>query len=342
MSTKADKGDRKREIEQSPMKKKFRDSAISSEDLDSAIASRIELAFKEHQSTLNSVVNSAVRDAMDSVLIPALRELREDILATNKSVKELREEFEAIVTKTKQTRDRVDSVQAAVREDKRTVTDLKDQLERLTEGVADVEGRCGRSGVGLVGLPEGMEGPGAAGFLRAGLSGWVPSLRGAVASGLIGRIACVAGGGGSGRPRALIFRVLRVAWQIGCPGGCSAGVSGGVRAERCRTAVFSWLWSGCSGRGGGGIWSGFGEDGSTWSLALPHLSGGGWAAVRGGAGGLRFPSESGGFCRFRVSAEVVCRGSAGGWRPLFLRFGGGGVAAGMDLALAAQKGMIAG
>ncbi len=76
MSAKADKGDRKREIEQSPMKKKFWDSAISSEDLDSAIASRIELAFKEHQSTLNSVVNSAVRDAMDSVLIPALRELR--------------------------------------------------------------------------------------------------------------------------------------------------------------------------------------------------------------------------------------------------------------------------
>ncbi len=44
------------------------------------------------------------------MLIPALRELREDILATNKSVRELREEFEAIVTKTKQTRDRVDSV----------------------------------------------------------------------------------------------------------------------------------------------------------------------------------------------------------------------------------------
>ncbi len=49
MSAKADKGDRKREIVQSPMKKKFRDSAISSEDLDDAIANRIELAFKEHQ-----------------------------------------------------------------------------------------------------------------------------------------------------------------------------------------------------------------------------------------------------------------------------------------------------
>ncbi len=62
MSAKADKGDRKREIEQSPMKKKFRDSAISREDLDDAIANRIELAFKEQQSTLNLVVNSAVRD----------------------------------------------------------------------------------------------------------------------------------------------------------------------------------------------------------------------------------------------------------------------------------------
>ncbi len=57
MSAKADKGDRKREIEQSPMKKKFRDSAISREDLDEAIANRNELAFKEQQSTLNSVVN---------------------------------------------------------------------------------------------------------------------------------------------------------------------------------------------------------------------------------------------------------------------------------------------
>ncbi len=46
MSAKADKGDRKREIEQSPMKKEFRDSAISREDLVEAIANRIELAFK--------------------------------------------------------------------------------------------------------------------------------------------------------------------------------------------------------------------------------------------------------------------------------------------------------
>ncbi len=208
MSAKADKGDRKREIVQSPMKKKFRDSAISSEDLDDAIASRIELAFKEHQSTLNSVVNSAVRDAMDSVPIPALRGLREDIQATNESVKELREEFEAIVTTAKQTRDRVDSVQAAAREDKRTVTDLKDQLERLTEKMTDMEDRCRRNNVRLVGLPEGMEGNDAAGFLRANLSKWIPSLRGRDIE--IDRAHRIYDGGrGSDRPRTLIFRVLR-------------------------------------------------------------------------------------------------------------------------------------
>ncbi len=119
MSASAEKGNRKREIEQLPIKKKFKDSTISREDLDDAIANGVKLALKEQQSTLNLAMASAVRDAVDSVLIPALRELREDIQATNKSVKELREELEAIATTAKQTRDRVDSVQADAREDRR-------------------------------------------------------------------------------------------------------------------------------------------------------------------------------------------------------------------------------
>ncbi len=148
MNTSAVKGDRKREIGQSPIKKKFKDSTISREDIDDAIANGIKLAFKEQQSIrLDSVVTSAVRDVVDSVLIPALRELREDIQATNKSVKELREEFEAIATTAKQTRDRVDSVQADAREDRRTVTDLRNQLERLTKKMTDIEDRSRRNNV---------------------------------------------------------------------------------------------------------------------------------------------------------------------------------------------------
>ncbi len=208
MSASADKGDRKREIEQSPMKKKFRDSTIYRENLDDANANGVKLALKEQQSTLNSVVNSAVRDAMDSMLIPALRELHEDMQATNKSVKELREEFEAIVTTAKQTRDRVDSVQADARENRRAVTDLRNKLERLTETMTDIEDRGRRNNVRLVGLPEGAEGTNAAGFLRVNLSKWIPSLRGRDIE--IDRAHRVYDGGrGFDRPRTLIFRVLR-------------------------------------------------------------------------------------------------------------------------------------
>ncbi len=87
MNTSTVKGDRKREIGQSPIKKKFRDATISREDIDEAVASGIKLAFGEQQSTLDSVVTSAVRAAVDSVLIPALRKLSEDIQTTNNSVK---------------------------------------------------------------------------------------------------------------------------------------------------------------------------------------------------------------------------------------------------------------
>ncbi len=191
MSASAEKWDRKRETERSPMKKKFRDATISREDLDDAIANSIKLALEEQQSTLNSVVNSAVRDAMDSVLIP-----------------ELRKQFEAIATAAKQTRDRVDSVQVAAREDRRAVTDLRNQLERLTEKMTDIEDRCRRNNVRLVGLPEGAEGPDSAGFLRVNISKWIPSLRGRDIE--IDRAHRVYDGGrSSDRPRTLIFRVLR-------------------------------------------------------------------------------------------------------------------------------------
>ncbi len=208
MSASTVKGDRKREIGQSPIKKKIRDSTISREDIDDAIANGIKLAFKEQQSTLDSFVTSAVRDAVDSVLIPALCKLREDIQATNNYVKELREEFEAMAAAAKQTRDRVDSVQATAHEDMSAVTDLRNQLERLTEKMTDMEDKSRRNNVRLVGLPEGVEGSDVAGFLRVNLSKWIPSLKGRNIE--IDRAHHVYDGGrGSDRPRTLIFRVLR-------------------------------------------------------------------------------------------------------------------------------------
>ncbi len=59
-----------------------------------------------------------------------------------------------------------------------------------------------------MGLPEGVEGPNAAGFPRVDLPKWIPSLRGRDIE--IDRAHRVYDGGrGSNRPRTLIFRVLR-------------------------------------------------------------------------------------------------------------------------------------
>ncbi len=278
---------------------------------------------------------------MDLVLIPALRELREDIQATNKSVKELREEFEAIATETKQTRDRVDSVQAAAREDKRTVTDLKDQLERLTEKMTDMEDRCRRNNVRLVGLPEGMEGPDAAGFLRANLSKWIPSLRGRDIE--IDRAHRVYDGGrGSDRPRTLIFRVLR--WH-----DRSEILKGARQAYPVKCA-----------------------QNNVTLLFFPDFSPD--TAIRRKAFGpvlmkmtalglqpfliylavikLRHKGEQRSFDSLQKAEDLVSSLSqrrtyaaalrGGEQRPLFLQPGGRGLTAGMDMVLAAQEGMMAG
>ncbi len=74
--------------------------------------------------------------------------------------------------------------------------------------MTDMEDRCRRNNVRLVGLPEAAEGSDAAGFLRVNLSKWIPSLRGRDIE--IDRAHRVYDGGrGSDRPRTLIFRVLR-------------------------------------------------------------------------------------------------------------------------------------
>ncbi len=106
-----------------------------------------------------------------------------------------------------QTRDRFDSVQADTHEDRNAVTDLRNQLERLTEKMTDMEDKSRRNNVRLVGLPEGMEGSDVAGFLRIDLSLWIPSLKGRDIE--IDRAHRVYGRKNSDRPRTLIFRVLR-------------------------------------------------------------------------------------------------------------------------------------
>ncbi len=85
---------------------------------------------------------------------------------------------------------------------------VRNQLERLTEKMTDMEDKSRRNNVRLVGLPEGMEGSDVAGFLRINLSKWIPSLKGRdIEIDWAHRV--YDGRKNSDRPRTLIFSVLR-------------------------------------------------------------------------------------------------------------------------------------
>lgn len=211
MDTSSTRDSRKREIAQSPLKKKFKDSSVTKEDLDEAIANGVKLALQEQQKSLDSVVASAVREAMDSILIPALRDLRTDLQKTNEVVNNVSGEIERVAAMAKRTQDRVDSVQAAAREDRRSVIDLKKQLDLLTTKLTDLEDRGRRNNIRLVGLPEMLEGSDTVGYIKANLPKWIPSLEGRDID--IERAHRVYDGRDTNtkKPRTLIFRLLR--WQ---------------------------------------------------------------------------------------------------------------------------------
>ncbi len=227
-----------------------------------------------------------------------------------------------MVAAAKQTHDRVDSVQVTTREDRNAVTDLRNQLERLTEKMTDMEDKSRRNNIRLVGLPEGMEGSDVAGFLRVNLSKWIPSLKGRNIE--IDRAHRVYDGRkNSDRRRTLIFRVLRWhdrleilkgAWQA-YPVKCTQdNVTllffpdfSPVTAAKRKSLVLVLR--------------------SMTVLGLqPFLTYPAVIKLRGWTEMLRFFSESGGFCRLPVTEwDICCRSTGqreGGGCPVFDLAGG--------------------
>ncbi len=179
-------------------------------------------------------------------------------------------------------------------------------------------------------------------FLRANLSKWIPSLRGRDIE--IDRAHRVYDGGrGSDRPRTLIFRVLR--WHD------RSDILKGARqaypvkcAQNNVTLLFFPDFSPATAirrKAFGPVLKKMTALGLQPFLIYPAVI----KLRHKGNREARFPSESGGFYQFHVSAEVYAaalRGDDGGAAAAVSPVRGRGVTAGMDLALAAQKGMIAG
>lgn len=73
-----------KETELSPVKKKFKESptSISKADLDSAILAGVKQALAEQRAELNEIVTSAVKAALDDVLLPRILDLRLELKNT--------------------------------------------------------------------------------------------------------------------------------------------------------------------------------------------------------------------------------------------------------------------
>ncbi len=196
--------------------------------------------------------------------------------------------------------------------------------------MTDMEDRCRRNNVRLVGLQKG-EGP-MRWFPQANLSKWIPSLRGRDIE--IDRAHRVYDGGrGSDRPHSHL-PCTEMAWQIRYPERCSAGYP--VKcAQNNVTLLFFPDFSPATAirrKAFGPVLKKMTALGLQPFLIYPAVI----KLRHKGEQRVRFPTESGGFYQLHVSAEVVCRAlrGHGEQRPL----SPAREADGRDGRLAAQKG----
>ena len=180
------------------------------EDLDNAIAHAISSALLAQKSELGAIIQTAVKEAVDSILTPQMTELTRQIQDAKNSVSELTKDLQSSHKTIQSNTAKFDTLQLTVRANKSAVNGLQQQVGELTSKITQMEDRSRRSNVRLIGLKEGEEGSDAIGFLRSSLPKWIPSLRGRDirierAHRLYSRVNS---GKDTNRPRTLIFKLL--------------------------------------------------------------------------------------------------------------------------------------
>ncbi|XP_078028282.1 uncharacterized protein LOC144464625 [Epinephelus lanceolatus] len=146
------------------------------EDLDDAIANAISSTLLAQQSELSTFIQSAVKEVVNSILVPQLAELTRQIKDTNDTVSQLAQGLESSHKTIQSNTAKLDTLQATVRANNREVNGLQQQVGELTSKITQMEDPSWRSNVRLVGLKEGKEGSDAIGFLSTNLPKWIPSL----------------------------------------------------------------------------------------------------------------------------------------------------------------------
>lgn len=169
-----------KETDQSPLKKRFKESStsISRADLDSAILAGVKQALAEQRAELNTIVTAAVKAALDDILLPQISDLRLELKNTTDTITTATGQIEQLEKSVKRLQSRCDSTQSAARHDRDQVTTMRLKIDELHTKLADMEDRSRRSNLRLVGLSEGVEGENCMAFLKANLPNWIPAVAG--------------------------------------------------------------------------------------------------------------------------------------------------------------------
>uniref|UniRef100_A0A3B1KFW0 L1 transposable element RRM domain-containing protein n=1 Tax=Astyanax mexicanus TaxID=7994 RepID=A0A3B1KFW0_ASTMX len=196
-----------KEVERSPLKKKFKEScSISKSELDGAIAAAVKMAMAEQRSDLDKIVTTAVKTAIDDMLVPQLASLSSELKHTVVAVTTITSRTENLEKTVERIQSKCDLTQAAARSDRDQLTALQLKFDNLAAKMTDIEDRNRRSNVRLVGLKESEEGDNCIAFLRANLSKWIPSLAGREIK--IERAHRIYSGKNTTHPRTVVFKLL--------------------------------------------------------------------------------------------------------------------------------------
>lgn len=161
----------------SPLKKKPM-VTMSKEDIEDAIASAVKMALQEQQSALNVLIQAAVKDAINSILIPQLNELKMQMTDAETTLGLLAQDVDSSQKGIQNNTTKIDSLQAALRASKHQATALHVEVNDLKLKLTQMEDHSRMSNLRLVGLREGEEGSNAIAFLTGHLPKWIPSLKG--------------------------------------------------------------------------------------------------------------------------------------------------------------------
>ena len=131
----------KRGMEKSSQeKKKPKETVTVSPELDAAILKAVRVALAEQQHHFDAAILSAVKAAMDSVVIPQLSDLKVQVKRTNDAVQNVMADVEHLG----KSQNKVDSLQATVRTNKRDVQDHSELIATLM--IKSLKWRTGAGG----------------------------------------------------------------------------------------------------------------------------------------------------------------------------------------------------